>query len=341
MVASVLLRCSLFSHPKLVTREKQWSRNDLLPNSELALVLQRYQWFFLGRFSSVKMSRTDVLSMEVLILFFSCVVTTPHHRFSVAIMAWNRWSNADDFWALARGANTTDVHLARLVASVKKTGLDVHDIPFASGYTDVLGYEVSPAKSYCSGTSERIARSRSVARTVTSRQRNGGRAMELVNGHESFLALSNRGALSILDASFNFAGASYLVSGELLVNCVCGAKSTWKNPTSPPQRLESALAGCLHLCGWFAVGEGCRELASEVGRVSVRTRFKGSSRSIRARSRALRFNALDAALREIRMRCRLLEGRVAQTSRRCRCSFWTLRNGSWRRTVVSSARRTS
>ena len=39
-----------------------------------------------------------------------------------------------------------------------------------------------------------------------------GRAMELFIGHESFLALSNRGALSILDASFKFARASYLVS---------------------------------------------------------------------------------------------------------------------------------
>ena len=35
----------------------------------------------------------------------------------------------------------------------------------------------------------------------------------------------------------------------------------------------------------FAVREGCRELASKVGRVSERTRFKRSSRSIRARSR--------------------------------------------------------
>ena len=38
----------------------------------------------------------------------------------------------------------------------------------------------------------------------------------------------------------------------------------------------------------FAVREGCRELASEVGRVSERTRFKSSSRSVRAGSRALR-----------------------------------------------------
>ena len=39
--------------------------------------------------------------------------------------------------------------------------------------------------------------------------------MEIVHGHESFLALSNRGALSILDASFKFARASRLISGEL------------------------------------------------------------------------------------------------------------------------------
>ena len=38
--------------------------------------------------------------------------------------------------------------------------------------------------------------------------------MELVNGHMSFLALSNRCALSILDASFNFARAPFLVSRE-------------------------------------------------------------------------------------------------------------------------------
>ena len=38
----------------------------------------------------------------------------------------------------------------------------------------------------------------------------------------------------------------------------------------------------------LAFREGCRELASEVGRESERIRFKRSSRSIRARSRALR-----------------------------------------------------
>ena len=49
-------------------------------------------------------------------------------------------------------------------------------------------------------------------------------------------------------------------------------------------------------CFAFAVREGCRELASEVGRVSERTRFKRSSRSIRSRSRAFRSIVPEAGL---------------------------------------------
>ena len=60
---------------------------------------------------------------------------------------------------------------------------------------------------------KRLTRSRSVACTVVSRRSICGRAMELVNGHESFLAPSTRGAHSILDSSFNFARASYFVAG--------------------------------------------------------------------------------------------------------------------------------
>ena len=44
----------------------------------------------------------------------------------------------------------------------------------------------------------------------------------------------------------------------------------------------------------FAVREGWRELASEIGRVSKRTRFKRRFRSIRARSRALLSIAWEA-----------------------------------------------
>ena len=60
-------------------------------------------------------------------------------------------------------------------------------------------------------------RLRSVARTVYSRRRINGRAMELVNGHKSFLALSNPVALSLFDASFNFARACSFDLGQLCV----------------------------------------------------------------------------------------------------------------------------
>ena len=138
-----------------------------------------------------------------------------------------------------------------------------------------------------------------LAQTISFRRRIGDRAMELVNGHESFLGLSNRGAVSILNVSFKFGRRRYLVSGE-----------TWS-----VVRIEQRAFGgilCLLHSNWslrcasvkmhrrkgfaFAVREGCRELASEVGRVSERTGFKRRSKSIRARSHALRFIALDVAL---------------------------------------------
>ena len=68
------------------------------------------------------------------------------------------------------------------------------------------------------------ARVRSVARTVSSRRRISGRAMELVNGHESILAHGNRGALSILDASFKFARSSLFGSRGAMVNRTNGTE---------------------------------------------------------------------------------------------------------------------
>ena len=58
-------------------------------------------------------------------------------------MAWEslvfRQSYADIFGVLARGVNCTNVRIARLIAGVKRVGLDVHDMSLASGTSDVLG----------------------------------------------------------------------------------------------------------------------------------------------------------------------------------------------------------
>ena len=124
------------------------------------------------------MSQTSVRSQVVRIRLFSSVVTTLHpllgSKRDMGSVCF-RWSYADNFGVLARGANCTNVHLARLIPGVKKAGLDLHDISHASGSAHVLRYEVPPASSYCGGTGKRIARIRSVAWTVSSRRRISGR----------------------------------------------------------------------------------------------------------------------------------------------------------------------
>ena len=101
------------------------------------------------------------------------------------------------------------------------------------------------------------------------------------------------------DASFEFARASCLISGEpwstvrveqrVFGRLLCLLRNDWSL-----RRLDVCICtDASEKCFAFVVREGCRELASEVGRVSERTRFTRSSRYIRARSRALRSIARD------------------------------------------------
>ena len=171
---------AFFALPAVIASEigytrKRSTKNVLLPILRYILFLQHFQCVLLRRCFSVRISRTTARSREVLVVLFLFVVTTPHNRCWVTNVAWD--------------------------PGVQKACLDVHDTSLGSGSADVLGYEVSPANACCSGTVKRFSRIHSVVRTVSSRRRIGGQAMELVNGHESLLALSNRGSLiSILDA---------------------------------------------------------------------------------------------------------------------------------------------
>ena len=165
------------------------------------------------------MSRTTVRSLDVLsLLFFICrdhstppLLGSKHGMRSAGF----RCSYADNLEVLARGANCTNAHLARLIAGVQKACLDVHDTSLASGSADVLGCELSPANSYCTGTGKRTVRIRSVARTVSSRrshQRSGGGARQwsrVFLGAQQIVVSSQS-----LTPSFKFAQASCLVSGE-------------------------------------------------------------------------------------------------------------------------------
>ena len=81
----------------------------------------------------------------------------------------------------------------------------------------------------------------------------------------------------------------------------------------------------------FAVREGCRELASEVGRVSEWTRFKRD----RLRSGpSLQMPFWRVQVRT-RTRCRLPDGRVSWSLLGCHCNFSIPRCRNWR-PVVSS-----
>ena len=135
-----------------------------------------------------------------------------------------RWSYADNLVVLDRGANSTYVHLARLIAGYRKL-VSVFTMWHTPAEVPMFSVMKCRRPSHIVvERGKRLSRMRSVARTVSSRRRISGRAMELVNGHESFLTRRNRGALSILDTGFKFARASYLIPGEALVNCPLRAK---------------------------------------------------------------------------------------------------------------------
>ena len=128
-------------------------------------------------------------------------------------------SFADILGVLARGANCTNVHLARPIAGVQKACLGLHDTSFPSGSADVWVVKCHQptrlAVEWANGphTFDQ-SRGRSLrAVAVAARRWRSSTVTSL------FLALSNRGALSILDATFKFAQASCLVSGEPWSTC--------------------------------------------------------------------------------------------------------------------------
>ena len=111
-----------------------------------------------GRCSFANTSRTTARSRVVLILFISIDHSTPPlfgSRHCMGSLGF-RWSYADNFGVLTRGANATNVHIASLILRGPVSMFTTH--PFTSGRADVLGFEVSPANAYCSGPGKRISR---------------------------------------------------------------------------------------------------------------------------------------------------------------------------------------
>ena len=115
-------RCAAVLASEVGYTGKTIDQKHLAPDSLYVLSRRHFQLVFLGRCSSVKVSRTIVPSLEVLILIFLLVVTTPHHRCSVANMAWDRLVSVGRMQAMLGIwlATQTNAHLARLTAGVKE-----------------------------------------------------------------------------------------------------------------------------------------------------------------------------------------------------------------------------
>ena len=210
MVASVFVQCLLISHLKLAAQETRSTKNVLCPILDVSSSCNIPMGFSGTMFFCQDGTDQCTLTGSADFPLSPFVVTTPLHRCSVANMAWDPLASVGrmlTFFGVWLAALTALTFILRVsFAGVQKARLDVHDISLPVEGADVLGCDLFPDKAYCSGTGKRISRIRSVARTLSSRRRVSGRATEVVNGHGS--------SLSILDASFKFARASYLVSGE-------------------------------------------------------------------------------------------------------------------------------
>ena len=131
------------------------NQKRLAPGSSIFRVLQHYRWVSLGRCVSVNMSRGTARSREVRTLFLSSDVIAPHHRCSVADMAWDplasvgRMRTIFGFWLVVQTAPTFIPHVSLRVYRKWVSMSTTYRV--ASGSADVLGYEMSPADAYCSG----------------------------------------------------------------------------------------------------------------------------------------------------------------------------------------------
>ena len=129
------------------------------------------------------------------------------------------------------------------------------------------------------------------------RRRISGLAMDFVNGHESFFG-----------TQLSWCSVDHWCQLQICADVLLGFRRAMVNRAFGTKSIFCLLRSnwslrWLHVCicsdasekGFaFAVRDGCRELAAELGRVSERIRFWNSSSSIGARSRALRSIAPDA-----------------------------------------------
>ena len=239
------------------------------------------------------MAWTTERSRVVLIVLSLFVVITPHHRCSAANMAWDRLVSVGRlltiswFWLLAHTAPTFILHVLLQVYRKPTSIFTTYRLPAdrcsrVVKYLQPTGIEMERTTGYRASDQ---SRGRSLRAVATAGGRWSLSVVKSPSWHSATVVLSQASYLRDVPTWFQESHVQLCVcnrelSGELSVfSAVC-----WSL-----RRLDVCICTGASDKGFAsAVREGCPG--------PERTRFKRSSRSIRARSRALRSIALEASL---------------------------------------------
>ena len=94
-----------------------------------------------------------------------------------------------------------------LVEEFRKVGLQDHDIETPEA--EVILGSFAPGSAVFGATGRWVRKEREAARPAVRRRTSSGRALELFVGHESFIAVGSRCAVSVLEAFCKFCRTTY------------------------------------------------------------------------------------------------------------------------------------
>ena len=146
---------AFFAIPTVLSSEVDYTGRTVNPLTSCSRLLDlpcpynTSDGFFLGDVLLSRCHGSLHVHREVLILLSFFVVTTPHHRCSVANMARDLLASdglMPTIWGSRHAAQTALTFIWHVSLQVyRKLVSDVYDLFFVSGSADVVGYEVSPA----------------------------------------------------------------------------------------------------------------------------------------------------------------------------------------------------
>ena len=241
------------------------------------------------------------------------------------------------FGVLTRGADCTNVHLARLMVGVQKAGLDVDDVSLASGSADALGFEVSPEKFILQWNMQTEC-TFSLSRSLP--------VVAFVVGQWSSSMVTSpswRSAIVVLSQSLT-RGRLFCLQQSLGQLCVWGKELLVESYVF--SAVIGVFAGLTSASVRMHRKRALGAFLKDVVRRLVESHCGQGSREDPCQVVCAPFHRAGGQLGVFKFRrgcdvaCPKRE-RVARTSRKCRCNFWIPRNGNWRSSVVPSAKKTT